>query len=90
MDIIKDIIPTVIGKMASQSPDQKKDINALWSRMAGLEGSRIVNLKSGTVTVHVDSALRMVKLNGRKEAFIEELQRIFPDVKWIHFKVGKI
>jgi hypothetical protein len=90
MDAIKDIIPTVIGKISQHIPDTKKDIHAVWSRLAGGQGSRITNLKSGTLTVHVDSAMRMVKLNGRREEFLTDLQKDFPMIKTIYFKVAKI
>ena len=90
MDSIKNILPTVIGQMSSKEALASQDIQALWGRMCGKIGSRAVDLKDGCLTVHVDSPMRMVKLNLNKEDLIAQLNKQFPSIKRIHFKVAKI
>jgi hypothetical protein len=90
MDPIKDIIPNVISKISQNIPDGAKDINTVWSRISGGTGSKIIALKNGTLTVHVDNAMRMVNLSSRRDLLIEEMQKEFKEIKYIHFRVGKI
>ncbi len=90
MDNIKDIISTVIGSMSSLQAESKGDIAAVWQRLCPGPGTRVVSLKEGTLTVHVDSAMRMVKINGKKEMFLEALQKHSATIERIHLKVAKV
>ncbi len=90
MDSIKDIIHDVIGQMAKAQGHQGGDINGIWQRISGGKGSSAVALKNGALTVHVDSAMRMVKLNLRREQSLDGMKKEFPAVERIYFKVGKL
>lgn len=90
MDLIKDIIPNVIGQMAKLKPAQGVDIGQAWERASGFKGSRAVDLKEGTLIVHVDSSLRAVKLNFKKDILLMEMQKHFPKIKQIYLKVAKV
>ena len=80
MDSIKDIIHDVIGQMSKAQGPKGVDINGTWQRISGGAGSSAVALKEGTLTVHVDSAMRMVRLNSRKEELLEGMKKEFPAV----------
>ncbi len=90
MDSIKDIIPSVIGEMSKFKPQEGMNIGQAWERISGGKGSRAVDLKDGTLFVHVDSSLRAVKLNLNKEILLGEMQRHFPKIKQIYLKVAKV
>ena len=90
MDSIKNIIPSVIGKISAQEGPSPDDIQSLWRKMGGATGSRVMDLKDGVLNVHVDSSMRMVKLNLDKEHFLKQINAVFPSIKRIHFKVAKI
>ena len=90
MDTIKDIIARVIEPLSS-GRNRPHDIGHQWQRLAGgTKTSAAVELKDGILTVHVDCAARLVKFNGLKEQYLEEMQSKNPGITNIRFKVGKI
>ena len=42
----------------------------------------------GCVTITADSSLRLVKLNLNRDSLLKELQKEFPSIVRINFKVG--
>ena len=88
MDSIKDIISNVIGKMSSGTGGNFADIQNTWVKISKDKGSRITDFKDGCVTVNADSSMRLVKLNLNREILLKELQKSFPSIVKISFKVG--
>ena len=90
MDAIKDIIPRVIGPL-SKKEITPGDIVAAWQRLAGgTKTSCVAAFKDGYLTIHVDSATRLMKMNLQKADYLDDLKSKWPDIKDIRFKVGKI
>lgn len=90
MDSIKDIIPNVITSLSEAKSTSQEDMGKVWARASGNGGSRAVDLKEGSLIVHVDSALRMVKLNLKKDILLMEMQKHFPGIQRIYLKVAKV
>ena len=88
MDSIKDIVSGVIGRMSSGTGGSFKDIQAAWIRISKDGGSRIADFKDGCVVIHADSSMRLVKLNLNREILLKELQKDFPSIVKISFKVA--
>jgi hypothetical protein len=90
MDPIKNILPAVMGSMSVREGISSVNIGQAWTRISGGKGSRVADLKDGCLTVHVDSTMRMVNLNLNREDILQQLNKDFPSVKKIYFKVGKV
>ena len=88
MNSIKDIVSGVIGKMSSGKGGSLQDIQAAWERISKDKGSKITDFKNGYLTISADSSMRLVKLNLNRESILKELQKEFPSVVKIIFKVG--
>jgi hypothetical protein len=90
MDLIKDIVSGVMGRISSGNGVSFKDIQASWARISKDQGSRVVNFKDGGVTISANSSLCLVRLNLNRESLLKELQKEFPSIVKISFKVGAI
>jgi len=90
MDPIKNIISDVIGRMSSGSGGSFQNIQQAWGRISKDKESRITDFKDGCLTISADSSMRLVKLNLNREIFLKELQKEFPSIVRISFKVGSI
>jgi hypothetical protein len=90
MDSIKDIVSGVMGRMSSGNGVSFQDIQAAWARISKDQGSRAVNFKDGCVTISANSSLCLVRLNLNRESLLKELQKEFPSIVKISFKVGAI
>jgi hypothetical protein len=88
MDSIKNIISDVIGKMSSGTGGSFQDIQSAWTRISKDQGSRIADFKDGCVTINADSSMRLVRLNLKRENLLKELQKEFPSIIKISFRVG--
>ena len=90
MDSIKNIVSGVIGRMSSGNGVSFQDIQAAWARISKEQESRVADFKDGCVTIIADSSMRLVRLNLNREIFLKELQKEFPSIVKISFKVGAI
>jgi hypothetical protein len=90
MDGIKNIVSGVIGRMSSGSGGTFSDIQAVWEKISKDKGSRVADVKEGCVTISAESSLRLVRLNLNRESLLKELQKEFPSITKINFKVGSI
>jgi hypothetical protein len=88
MDSIKNIVSGVIGRMSSGSGVSSQEIQAAWSRISKDPGSKVTDFKDGCVVISADSSMRLVKLNLNREGLLQELQKEFPSIVKISFKVG--
>ena len=90
MDAIKDIIPRVIAPLSNGQTSQMDMVEA-WKRLAGTnKGTSLAGFKDGCLTVNVDCAARLVKMNAQKADYLDDLKAKLPQVKDIRFKVGKV
>jgi len=74
--------------MSSSKGGSLQDIQAAWERISKDTGSRISDFKDGYLTISADSSMRLVKLNLNRENLLKELQKEFPLIVKIGFKVG--
>lgn len=88
MDSIKNIVSGVIGRMSSGSGGSFQDIQKTWDRISKDQGTRVADFKEGCVTISADTSMRLVKLNLNREGLLKELQKDFPSIVKINFKVG--
>ena len=88
MDSIKNIISGVMGQMSSGNGGTFQDIQAAWTKISKDQGSRVVDFKEGCMMISADSSMRLVKLNLNRESLLKELQKDFPSIVKISFKVG--
>ena len=65
-----------------------QDIQAAWAKISKEQDSKVADFKDGCVTISADSSLRLVKLNLNRESLLKELQKEFPSIIKINFKVG--
>jgi len=64
------------------------DIQKAWERISGDRNSRVADFRDGCVTIMADSSMRLVRLNLNRESLLKELQKEFPSIIKINFKVG--
>jgi len=88
MDSMKDIVSNVIGQMSSKTGGSFENIQTAWGRISHDKASRVADFKDGCITIVADSSMRLVKLNLNREALLKELQKNFPSIVKINFKVG--
>jgi len=88
MDSIKDIVSGLIGRMSSSKGGAFADIQAAWERISQDQSSRVADFKDGCVTIIADSSMRLVRFNLNRESLLKELQKEFPAIVKISFKVG--
>ena len=90
MDTIKNIVSGVIGRMSSGNGVSFGDIQAAWARISKEQESRVADFKGGCVTISAKTSLCLVRLNLNRESLLKELQKEFPSIVKISFKVGAI
>ena len=88
MEPIKNIVSGIIGRMSSGNGGAFQDIQVLWVKISKEQESRIADFKDGCVTISAKDSLRLVRLNLNRESLLKELQKEFPSIKKICFKVG--
>ena len=89
MDSIKNIVSGVIGQMASGDGGHFKDIQAAWVKISKDQESWASDFKDGSLTISAKTSMRLVRLNLDRESLLKALQKEFPSVKKICFKVGR-
>jgi hypothetical protein len=90
MDPIKNILTSVMGRMSVREGVSSVNIGQVWTRISGGKGSRVADLKDGCLTVYVDTSMRMVNLNLHREDLLQQLNKDFPAIKKIYFRLGKV
>jgi len=88
MDSIKNIVSGVIGRMSSGDGGHFKDIQAAWAKISKDQQSMVADFKDGCVTISAKTSLRLVRLNLNRESLLKELQKEFPSIVKIRFKVA--
>jgi len=87
MELIKGIVSDVLGKMSSQAGGYFQNIQSAWANISKDTGSKVTDFKNGTLTISADSSMRLVRLNLHREQFLKELQKEFPAIVKLNFKV---
>jgi hypothetical protein len=87
MDPIKNVVSSLMEKMSS-GKKEFEGIQQIWEKISGDKGSRVSAIKEGCITITADSSMRLTKLNLYRNMFLKELQKEFPMIVKIHFKVG--
>ncbi len=93
MDNIGDIVQKVIHGIVEKKGDQDNDIDFVWKEtISEKEGahSRLEGFQKDTLIIFVDSPAWLHQFKIKKNSFIQEIQRKIPELKNIHFKIGKI
>jgi hypothetical protein len=88
MDPIKNIVSDVIGRMSSGNGGSFQDIQTVWEKISKDQSSRVAGFKDGCLIISADSSMRLVKLNLNRDIFLKELQKEFPLISKISFKVN--
>jgi hypothetical protein len=92
MDEIKNIIPQVIGQLASKQPETQDKIRHLWDSLIDKKTAPHVNvagLKKGELLVNVDSPAWLFQMNLQKRKITETFKKEIPDIISIRFRIGK-
>jgi hypothetical protein len=88
MDSIKSIVSGVIGQMSSGNGGTFAHIQSAWEKISKDQASTVSEFKDGCVTISANSSMRLVKLNLNRDILLKELQKEFPSIIKINFKVG--
>jgi len=92
-DLIKSIIPGVIERLSSGNPEWQNSLNQAWERVVGakaLSHARIAGFRKGKLLINVDSPAWLFQLNFKKLGLLRRLQKEFPKLSAISFRIGKI
>ena len=93
MDDIKNIINTVIGNIANQTPDTHNKIERIWANLLNekeLKHTKIIGVKENGLLVCVDSPAWLYQMRIRQTKILQQLKEDIPQIKYIRFKMGKI
>lgn len=93
MDNIDEIVNKVIGNLFLKIPRKQEEIQKIWEKSfnsKGLEHTKIVEFKEGTLFVNVDSSAWLFQCNLKKKKIVEAIKKDIPEINKIYFKIGKI
>jgi len=93
MDNIKDIINSVIEKIAAQGPQRYDRLQEFWKKTQPSKAgrhTRFVGMKDGQVLIYVDSSAWLYQLNLKRDTYLKKFQEAFPGIQGIFFKIGKV
>jgi len=93
MENIQNIIGKVVGEIEKKQGLTAQEIQVFWDSIQEKgDGahSRVAEKTHDKITVCVDSPARLYKLNTQKTKFLMLIQRNYPDIKNIYFKIGKV
>ncbi|MDE1921261.1 MAG: DUF721 domain-containing protein [Candidatus Omnitrophica bacterium] len=85
MDPMKDIVRRVMEQMSR--PLLLGDIAGGWERISGDKYSKATGFKDGCLTVSAQNSLCLIRLNLNREKLLQALQKEFPSIVKINFKV---
>jgi len=92
-DLIKNIIPKVIEKLSSGNPEWQNSLSRAWDVAVDSKGkkhTRITGFRKGKLLINVDSPVWMFQLSFKKPELLRKLQKEFPDLSAISFRIGNI
>jgi hypothetical protein len=92
-DLIKNIIPEVIEKLSGGNPEWQSSLIRAWEAATDNKAkkhARIAGFRKGKLLVNVDSPVWMFQLSFKKPELLRKLQKDFPDLSAISFRIGNI
>lgn len=93
MGDIKDIVNDVIRDLERKKTQHQKDIHLIWRscvKAKEAEHTKIEGIRDGVLHVNVDCSAWMFQCRLRYKTILQNIQKEFPEIKRIYFKVGKI
>jgi hypothetical protein len=93
MGSIKDIIPQVMGEMASKRHHSHESLEDIWCGLLEqdeLKHTRIVGIKGGTALVLVDSPAWLYHIKIKQSKILECFQKKIPGIQGLHLKIGRV
>ena len=88
MDPMKDIVASVMQQMSTRGGVSLIAIQQAWERLGEHKGCKVVDFKDGCLTIGADASIRLVKLNMNRDALLKKLQKEFPSIVKLQFKVS--
>lgn len=93
MDDIKKIVGKVIKDIADKGPTRKQELQSFWECILEdkeFKHTKIKEINNNALIVLVDSPVWLYQCNLKKKKFLTEVQKEFPEIKNIYFKIGKV
>lgn len=93
MDEIKDIVSNVIRDLEQKRSRHQKDIHHIWPscvKPKEAEHTKVEGIKDGVLYVKADCSAWMFQCRLRYKTILQNVQKEFPDINRLYFKVGKI
>lgn len=93
MDDIKKIVGKVIKDILDKGSTKKQELQSFWRSILDnkeFKHTKIIETNNGTLIVLVDSPVWLYQCNLKKKKFLTEVQKEFPEIKKIYFKIGKV
>ena len=93
MGDIKDIVNDVVRDLEKKRSQHRKDINLIWTscvKTKEAQHTKVEGVKDGVLYVNVDCSAWMFQCRLRYKTILQNIQKEYPDIKRIYFKVGKV
>lgn len=93
MDEIKDIVNNIVRDIEHKRAQGEKDIHKIWKgcvKEKEVAHTMVQGIKGNMLYVNVDCSAWMFQCRLRYKTILSNVQKEFPEVKRIYFKVGKI
>ncbi len=93
MELLKDILPQVIGNLSSGKPEIHTRINKLWASLVEpklCRHAKPFGFKKGILTINVDSPVWLFHLTFKRQQILTELQKEFKELSSIKFRIGRL
>ena len=90
---IRDIVCGVIGNMSSERGADALRVEDCFIRLLKepeIPHILLKGLKDGQLYVNVDSSVWLYAMRVRTGYFLKEIQKDFPDIKRLYFKIGSV
>lgn len=93
MEEIKEIVNNIIHVLEEKKKQQAKDMHVVWKgcvQEKEAQHTRVEGIKKETLVVNVDCSAWMFQCRLRYKSILQALQKEFPEIKKIYFKIGKV
>ena len=93
MDNIKNILDGVFKDLSKSTPKTSETSEKIWSKLIEAkekEHTVFLGEKNNNIFINVDSSTWMYHMRTRKNALLQKIQKEFPHIKNLIFKVGNI
>ncbi|MHC1591355.1 MAG: DciA family protein, partial [Candidatus Helarchaeales archaeon] len=93
MSEIKAIVNTIIHDLEQKKERKTKDVHAVWKSCVKEKEALhtwVQETKGNMLYVNVDCSAWMFQCRLRYKVILQNIQKEYPEIKRIYFKVGKI